>query len=433
MKRLLTFCGFDARVMRLRTEIVAGLTTFLTMCYILAVGPSLMAATGMDRGAVFTATALAAALATLWVAFAAKYPFAQAPAMALNAFVAFVMADGMGYSWEAALAAMFAEGILLLVCTLTGIRETILNGLPACLRYAIPAGIGLFIAFTGLKNAGVIVSSPHTLVRLGEFSAPALLALGGLLLGGVLTARKVKGALFVGILLCTLAGIPLGVTHVPEGFLPLSAPRSLAPTFLRMDLWALCDPEMAAVIFALLLMQISDTTGTLAGLASKGGFVDATGRIPRVKQAMLADAIGTTASAMLGTVAVTTYAESAAGIAEGGRSGVASLVTGTLFVVALFLAPLFLLIPVAAVAGTLTLVGALMVAPLRRIDLDDMSEALPAFVTILLMTLTYSIADGMMMGMICYATLRLLAGKGRELSPAVCVMTVLFILYYVLI
>ena len=337
--------GFNKQTMNLRTEIIAGITTFLTMSYILAVNPAMLSTTGMDKGAIFTATALAAAIATLLLAWMAKLPFAQAPGMGLNAFFAFTLVQGMGYSWETALAAMFVEGLIFILITLLNVREIILNSIPVNLRHAISAGIGMFIAFIGLKNAGIIESNPSTFVALGHFTPISLLAIFGILLSAVLLIKKVKGALFYSILLCTIVGIPLGVTDIPENFIPVSMPHSIAPTFCKFDFEGFFTLDMAIIIFTLLFMNIFDTLGTLVGLATKTGIMDKNGHIPHVKEAMMSDAIGTTISSMLGSSTVTTYVESASGIAEGGRSGVTSLITGLLFILALFFAPVFLLIP----------------------------------------------------------------------------------------
>ena len=324
LKKLL---GFDPQTMALRTEIIAGITTFLTMSYILAVNPSILATTGMDKGAVFTATALASALATLLLAFMAKLPFAQAPSMALNAFFAFTLVQGMGYSWQTAMTAMFVEGVIFILITFLNVREVILNSIPMNLRFAISAGIGMFIAFVGLKNAGIIVPNPATFVMFGPFTPVSILAMVGILLSGILVLRKVKGALFYSILICTLIGIPLGVTEIPDGFLPVSIPHSMAPTFCQFDFNEFFTLDMAIVIFTLLFMNIFDTVGTLVGLASKTGIMEEDGQIPHVKEAMMSDAIGTTVGSMMGSSTITTYVESASGIAEGGRSGFTSLVT----------------------------------------------------------------------------------------------------------
>lgn len=423
--------GFDKQTMTLRTEVIAGITTFLTMSYILAVNPSVLGTTGMDKGAVFTATALASAIATLLLAFMAKLPFAQAPSMALNAFFAFTLVQGMGYSWQTAMTAMFVEGVIFILITFLNIREIILNSIPMNLRYAISSGIGMFIAFIGLKNAGIIAPNPETFVMFGEFSPASVLAMIGILLSGVLIVKKVKGALFYSILICTLIGIPLGVTKIPDGFFPVSMPHSMEPTFCKFDFTGFFTLDMAVIIFTLLFMNIFDTVGTLVGLASKTGIMGKDGQIPHVKEAMMSDAIGTTVGAMMGSSTITTYVESASGIAEGGRSGFTSLVTGGLFILALFFAPLFLLIPSAATTGALVLVGVFMMDSISKIDMDDISEALPAFITIIMMVLTYSIADGMVLGLLCYVLVKLFCGKHKEVSITMYVLAGLFILKFI--
>ena len=418
--------------MNLRTEIIAGITTFLTMSYILAVNPAMLSTTGMDKGAIFTATALAAAIATLLLAWMAKLPFAQAPGMGLNAFFAFTLVQCMGYSWETALAAMFVEGLIFILITLLNVREIILNSIPVNLRHAISAGIGMFIAFIGLKNAGIIESNPSTFVALGHFTPISLLAIFGILLSAVLLIKKVKGALFYSILLCTIVGIPLGVTDIPENFIPVSMPHSIAPTFCKFDFEGFFTLDMAIIIFTLLFMNIFDTLGTLVGLATKTGIMDKNGHIPHVKEAMMSDAIGTTISSMLGSSTVTTYVESASGIAEGGRSGVTSLITGLLFILALFFAPAFLLIPGAATTGAFVLVGVFMMDSIGKINLSDISEALPAFVTIIMMVLTYSIANGIILGLLCYVLLKLFCGKYKQITLTMYILAILFIIDLIL-
>ncbi len=424
--------GFNKQTMNLRTEIIAGITTFLTMSYILAVNPAMLSTTGMDKGAIFTATALAAAIATLLLAWMAKLPFAQAPGMGLNVFFAFTLVQGMGYSWETALAAMFVEGLIFILITLLNVREIILNSIPVNLRHAISAGIGMFIAFIGLKNAGIIESNPSTFVALGHFTPISLLAIFGILLSAVLLIKKVKGALFYSILLCTIAGIPLGVTEIPENFIPVSMPHSIAPTFCKFDFEGFFTLDMAIIIFTLLFMNIFDTLGTLVGLATKTGIMDKNGHIPHVKEAMMSDAIGTTISSMLGSSTVTTYVESASGIAEGGRSGVTSLITGLLFILALFFAPAFLLIPGAATTGAFVLVGVFMMDSIGKINLSDISEALPAFVTIIMMVLTYSIANGIILGLLCYVLLKLFCGKYKQITLTMYILAILFIIDLIL-
>lgn len=423
--------GFEPLTMNLRTEMIAGLTTFLTMSYILAVNPAILGTTGMDKGAVFTATALASAIATLLLAFMAKLPFAQAPSMGLNAFFAFTLVQGMGYSWQTAMTAMFIEGVIFILITFLNVREMILNSIPMNLRYAISAGIGMFIAFIGLKNAGIIEANPATFVTLGQFTPASVLAMLGILISGILLLKKVKGALFYSILICTLIGIPLGVTEIPAGFMPVDLPHSLAPTFCKFDFSEFFSWDMVIVIFTLLFMNIFDTVGTLVGLASKTGIMGKDGHIPHVKEAMMSDAIGTTIGSMMGSSTITTYVESASGIAEGGRSGLTSLVTGVLFILALFFAPLFLLIPSAATTGALVLVGVFMMDAVSKIDIEDISEALPAFITMIMMVLTYSIADGMVLGLLCYVLVKLGCGRYKDVSITMYVLALLFILKFV--
>lgn len=422
--------GFDARTMTIRTEVVAGITTFMTMCYILAVNPSILAVTGMDRGALFTATALASAIATLLLAVMAKLPFAQAPSMGLNAFFAFTLCQAMGYTWRQALAIMLIEGIIFILITVANVRERILEAIPDNLRYAVSSGIGMFIAFIGLKNAGIIVANPGTFVGLGDFTPTSILGWIAIVLSAVLMARKVKGALFYGIIAATVIGIPLGVTQFTEGWIPVSLPKSLAPTFLQFDFSSLMNIQTVLVVISLLLVNIFDTVGTLVGLSYKSGIVRPDGSIPRVSEAMMSDAIGTTCGAMLGSSTITTYVESASGIAEGGRSGLTSFVTGCLFLLALFLAPLFLLIPSAATSGALVLVGVLMLDGIKHIDMDDITEAFPCFVTIIMMVLCYSIADGICFGILTFVLTKLFTGRWRDLNATLVVLAVLFIINF---
>lgn len=423
--------GFDRCTMTYRTEVIAGITTFLTMSYILAVNPAILSTTGMDKGAVFTATALASAVATLLLAFMAKLPFAQAPSMGLNAFFAFTLVQGMGYSWQTAMAALFVEGVIFILITFFNIRELILESIPKNLRYATSAGIGMFIAFIGLKQAGIIEPHPDTFVTLGHFSSASVLAMIGILLSGALVVKKVKGALFYGIIACTLIGIPMGVTTIPDDFLPVSVPHSLEPTFLQFDFSQICTLDMMITIFTLLFINIFDTLGTLVGLALKTGIIKEDGQIPHVKEAMMSDAIGTTIGSMLGSSTITTYVESASGIAEGGRSGFTSLVTGGMFLLALFFAPVFLLIPGAATSGALVLVGVFMIDSIAKIELDDISEALPSFITIIMMLLTYSIADGLVLGLLSFVLIKLLSGKWKDVNVTMCVLAFLFILKFI--
>ena len=423
--------GFDPSRHKVRTELVAGLTTFLTMSYILAVNPDILAAAGMDKGAVFTATALSSAIGTLLIAFLSKLPFAQAPSMGINAFFAFTLVMGMGYSWEAALSAVFVEGIIFILLTAFNIREAIVKCIPENLRYAISAGIGMFIAFIGLKNAGIIVSNEATFVALGAFTPSAILAWVGIIVSGALMFLRVKGALFYGIVICTLLGIPLGVTAIPEGFAPVSMPNSLEPTFLKFDFGALLNPDMALTVFALVFMDIFNTIGTLIGAAAKTEMMDEKGNVRNIKEAMMADAIATSVGAVLGTSTVTTYVESASGVAEGGRTGLTSVSTGVLFLLSLFFAPLFLLVPGAATTGALVIVGVLMLDAITHIDLKDISEALPSFITILTMVLTYNIAEGMSLGMLSYVFVKILSGRYREINLTLYIVSILFIIRYI--
>lgn len=424
--------GFDPKTMKLRTELIAGVTTFLTMSYILAVNPAILMSTGMNQGALFTATALASAIATLLLAFMAKLPFAQAPSMGLNAFFAYTLCQAMGYSWQNSLAILLIEGIVFILITFFNVREMIFNAIPNNLRYAISAGIGMFIAFIGLKNAEIIVSKEGTFVGLGAFTAPCLLGIFATLLSGVLMARNVKGALFWGIIATTLIGIPLGVTVFPDHWLPVSAPQDISPIFCQFDFSSLLNLKTVLVVFSLLIVNIFDTIGTLMGLAEKTGIVREDGSIPRVSEAMMSDAIGTTCGAMLGSSTISTYIESASGIAEGGRSGVTSLVVGAMFIFALFLSPIFLLIPSAATSGALIMVGVLMLDSVKKINLQDMTEAFPAFITMITMVLCYSIADGICLGILSFVIMKLCTHRWKDLNWTLCILSILFVLNFAL-
>ena len=424
--------GFDARTMNVRTELIAGATTFLTMSYVLAVNPTILATTGMDKPALFTSTALAVTLATMLMALMAKLPFAQAPSMGLNAFFAFSMCQAMGLTWQQALAALLVEGIIFVLITFLNIRELILDSIPANLRYAISAGIGMFIAFIGLKNAHIIVSDPNTFVALGHFTPAAILGVVSILLSGVLMAKNTKGALFIAIIATTLLSILMGVTKVPEGWLPVSASHSIEPIFCQFDFSALFSLDMAVVIFSLLFVNIFDTVGTLLGLADKTGIIRPDGSIPHVREAMLSDAIGTSAGALLGSSTITTYVESAAGVAEGGRSGLTSAVTALLFLLALFLSPLFLLIPAPATSGALVMVGVLMLDSVKKIEFTDITETFPAFITMITMVLCYSIADGICLGLLSYVAMKCCTFKTKDVNLTLIILAVIFVLKFVL-
>ena len=423
--------GFNPTTMKARTEIIAGATTFLTMCYILAVNPGILSTTGMDKGAVFTATAIASAIATLLLAFMAKLPFAQAPSMGLNAFFAFTLCQAMHYTWQQSLAIMLAEGILFLLITFLNIREHILNAIPNNLRYAISAGIGMFIAFIGLKNAEIIVANPATYVGLGKFTPTAILGVIGIILSGVLMARRIKGALFLSIIITTIIGIPMGVTQIPAGWLPVDMPQDIRPIFAKFDFSELITLKTGLVIISLLMVNIFDTVGTLVGLAYKTGIVKKDGSIPHIKEAMMSDAIGTTCGAFLGSSTLTTYVESAAGIAECGRSGLTSAFVGLLFIISLFLSPLFMLIPSAATSGALVLVGVLMLDSVKQLELNDVSEAFPAFITMITMVLCYSIADGIYLGILSYVILKLCTSQYKVLNSTLIILSILFILNFI--
>ena len=431
MNYLKSLFGFDAKNMSVRTELIAGVTTFLTMCYILAVNPSILATTGMDKPALFTATALACAIATLLLAFMAKLPYAQAPSMGLNAFFAFTLCATMGLTWQQALAVMLVEGVIFVLITFFNVREKILNCIPQNLRYAISAGIGMFIAFIGLKGAGIIVPNPATCVSLGTFTPSCILGIVAILISGMLMARRVKGSLFYGIIATTIIGIPMGVTEIPDGWLPVSAPHSIEPIFCKFDFSNFFTPKMVIVIFSLLLVNIFDTLGTLIGLADKTGIVRPDGSIPHMKEAMMSDAIGTTCGAFLGSSTITTYIESASGVAEGGRSGLTAFFVGVLFLLDILLSPIFMLIPSAATCGALVMVGVLMVDSFKKIDLSDITEAFPAFITMITMVLCYSIADGICLGLLSYVLIKMLSGKFRDLNPTLYVLAVLFVVYYI--
>lgn len=381
-------------------------------------------------GALFTATAIAAAIATLLLAFMAKLPFAQAPSMGLNAFFAYTMCQAMGYSWEQSLAIMLVEGVVFIVITFFNIREMILESIPETLRYAISAGIGMFIAFIGLKNAGIIVAKEGTFVGLGAFTPPCLLGIFAILLSGILMARNVKGSLFWSIIITTIVGIPFGVTNVPDNWFPVSIPQDISPIFCKFDFAGLMNLKTLLVVFSLLIVNIFDTIGTLMGLAEKTGIVQPDGSIPHVKEAMMSDAIGTTCGAFLGSSTLTTYVESASGIAECGKSGMTAFTVGVLFVISLFLSPIFLLIPSAATSGALVMVGVLMLDSIKEINLKDLSDSFPAFITMITMVLTYSIADGICLGILSYVVIKIFTGNYKQLNATLCILSVLFILNF---
>lgn len=414
----------------IKTEIIAGITTFMTMAYILVVNPNILSEAGMEFGAVFTATALSAFIATFITGIYARLPFAQAPGMGLNAYFAYTIVLSMGYSWEFALTAVLLEGIIFILLTIFNVREAIIESIPVNVKKAISVGIGLFIAFIGLVNANIIVQ-PETelIIGLGDVTRnEGLLAVIGIIITGFLLAKKIKGALLIGILLTTLIGIPMGITNLPNSI--ISLPPSVEPIFFKFEWNKIFTMDMLIVLFTLLFMDMFDTVGTLVGVATKANMLDEKGRVPRAKEALLADAIGTTAGACLGTSTVSTYVESAAGVAEGGRTGLTAVSTSLMFVVALFFSPLFIMIPSPATAPSLVLVGLFMISPIKEIDFEDFTEAIPAFFTIIMMPLAYSISDGIVFGIVSYVILKLLTGRAKEVSLATYFVGALFILKF---
>ncbi len=424
--------GFDATRTTIKNEIVAGITTFLTMSYILAVNPAIFSLLdGMSDGAVFTSTALAAIVGCLAMAFWGKLPFGLAPGMGLNAFFVYGVCLGMGYSWQFALTAVLLEGIIFILLTVSNIREAIVNAIPLSLRNAIGAGIGLFIAFIGLSSAGVVVSDDATLVALGDItSGSALLALIGIIITGFLFLRNIPGAILIGILVTMLIGIPMGVTDF-KGI--LSQPQSISPIFCQFEFDKIFTIDMLIVVFTFLFIDMFDTVGTLVGVCTKANMVDEKGNIYRIKDAFMADAIATTIGACLGTSTTTTYVESAAGIAQGGRSGLTAFAVAVCFAVALFFSPLFLSIPSAATAPALIIVGLLMIEPITKIPFDDFSESIPAFVCMVMMPLTYSISNGILLGMITYVLMNIVCGNFKKITSVMYILTVLFILKFIFI
>ena len=424
--------GFNPAETTVKKEIVAGITTFLTMSYILAVNPTMFALLdGMPQGAVFTTTALAAIVGCVAMALIGKLPFGLAPGMGLNAFFVYSVCLGMGYSWQFALTAVLIEGFIFILLTITNVREAIVNAIPMSMRNAIGAGIGLFIAFIGLSSAGVVVHNDATLVDLGDItSGSALLALIGIILTAFMYARNVPGAILLGVLATMVIGIFMGETDF-KGI--LSQPESISPIFCKFEFDKIFTIDMLVVVFTLLFIDMFDTVGTLVGVCTKANMVDEKGNINRLNQAFMADSIATTVGAILGTSTTTTYVESAAGVAQGGRSGLTAMVVALCFVVSLFFSPLFLSIPAAATAPALIIVGLLMLEPITKIPFDDFSESLPAFVCIVMMPLTYSISNGILLGMITYVLMNMMCGNFKKITPTMYILAILFILKYIFI
>ncbi len=437
MNLLTTLFGFDPSKHNVKTEIIAGVTTFLTMAYILVVNPSMFADLGnilgeefgMPTDAVFTATALAAIVGTLIMAFYAKKPFGLAPGMGLNAFFVYNVCIGMGYSWQFALTAILIEGIIFIILSASNMREYIVNAFPLGLKQAIGVGIGLYIAFIGLQNSDIVVPNETTSVTLGKFNDPkVILAIIGLLVTSALVVRKVKGGLLIGILITTLIGIPMGITHM-DGFANL--PPSIDPICWQFNWKDVFTFDMLIVVFTFLFMDMFDTMGTVVGVSVKAGMIDKEGKVDGLSKIFMADAIATTAGACFGTNTTTTYIESSAGVAVGGRTGLTAFTIAACFILTLFFSPIFLAVPSAATGPVLAIVGVMMCTPVCEIDWKEFTEAIPAFFTMLLMPLAYSISDGIMIGLIIYVFLNLIAGKFKKLNITLYVLAILFIVYYI--
>ena len=435
-----------------KTEVIAGLTTFMTMAYILAVNPSILSASGMDAQAVLIATAIASFIGTICMALLANYPFALAPGLGLNAYFAYTVCGSMGYSWQIALFAVFVEGLIFIVLSLTNVREAIFNAIPLQLKKGVSVGIGLFIAFIGLQNAGIVVNNDSTLVSIVDFTADfhtsgisALLAVIGIFIIAVLYVKKVKGAILIGIfatwilgIICQLTG--LYVVTPDTGYYSLipawssfnlGAISSVFGQCFKADFSSLRAFDFVAIVCAFLFVDIFDTLGTLIGCATKADMLDKEGKLPRIKEALLADAIATTAGAVLGTSTTTTFVESSAGVAEGGRTGLSSVVTGLLFLLAVFLSPIFITIPSFATAPALLFVGFLMISAVTAIDFNDFTEAVPAYLALIAMPLTYSISEGIAAGVISYVVINLISGKAKKITPLMYVLAVLFICKFI--
>lgn len=421
--------GFDPKISTVRTEIVAGVTTFLTMAYILAVNPNILSETGMDKGAVFTTTVVISAIATMFMGLYAKMPLALAPGMGLNAFFAYTVCMIMGYTWQFALTAVFLEGILFILLTITNLREKIVEVIPQTLKNAIGAGIGLYIAFIGLKSAGIIVDNPATLVSLGNITSGApLLGLIGIVITAVMLVLNIKGALLWGIVLTAIVGIPMSVTKFDGVF---SVPPTIDPIFLKFEWTHVFTKEMAIIVFTFLFVDLFDCIGTVIGVTERAG-MSKDGRIPRLKEIFMVDSIATTLGAIMGTSTVAVYVESAAGVNEGGRSGLTAFTTGACFLAALFFAPIFLAIPAAATAPVLVLVGLMMMGAVVKIDFNNYSESVPAFICVIMMPLTYSISDGIVLGHLSYIFINLCSGNYRKMSIGMYILAAFFVLKFIM-
>ena len=410
-----------------KTEIIAGFTTFMTMAYILAVNPDVLSSTGMDKGAIFTATVVSSIIATLIMGLFANLPFALAPGMGLNAFFAYSVVLGMGYSWQTALTAVFIEGVIFLILTIFNVREAIVNSIPVNMKRAISVGIGLFIAFIGLQNSKIIINNDATLLGIGNItSGSALLAIIGLIITAVLLSYNVRGAILLGILITTVIGIPMGLTKLsPHASF---VPPSLEPIAFKLDFSNILTPNMFIVLFTFLFVDMFDTVGTLVGVCTKANMLTRGGEVPRCKQALFADAVGTVVGACLGTSTVTTYVESASGVAEGGKTGLTALVVVILFTISLFLSHIFLAIPSAATAPALIIVGLFMMTPILEINFADYTESIPAFICIIFMPFAYSIAEGITLGVLSFTILKLISGKTKDISILTWILSALLLL-----
>ena len=411
-----------------KTEVMAGITTFMTMSYILAVNPGMLSETGMDQGAVFTATILASALGTILMALLANYPFALSAGMGLNAYFAYTVVLNMGHDWTYALTAVFIEGIIFILMSIFNIREAIFRAIPTTLKKGVAVGIGLFITLIGLVNAGLIVDNPSTLISIGDITAPtSIVAIFGLLVIGVLLKKNVRGSLLIGILASTILAIILGVTSLPSKV--FSLPPSIAPIAFKLQWSDIFTKEMFAVVFAFLFVDVFDTIGTLIGVATKADMLDENDDLPNLGPALLSDAIATTVGALLGTSTVTTFVESASGVADGGRTGLTSLTTAGLFLLSLFLFPIFAIIPASATAPALIIVGLFMMSPIKDINFDDYTESIPAFLAIVMMPFAYSVAEGIVWGITSFVILNLLTGKKEKVSILMILLAILFMVY----
>lgn len=425
------FFSLHAKGTTLRRECVAGLTTFMTMAYVLVVIPQMLSTTGMDQAALFSATALASIFATLVMAFYANLPYALAPGLGLTAFFAYTVVGELGYSWQTALTAVFLEGLLFILLTVTNAREAIVRAIPSNLKHAISVGIGLFITLIALNNAGIVQRGSGALLSMGDLlSAESLVCLIGLFAMALLLHFRVQGALLLGIVAATLAGIPLGVTRLPEHFTLLSLPPSIGPVFAKVsfDAGVLLSAEMALVVLTMVFVDLFDTLGSLIGVTHRAGMADRDGHVPGLKKALFADALGTTVGSLLGTSIVTTYVESAAGVAAGGRTGLTALVVAVLFGAALFFSPLFLIVPASALSAALLMVGLFMMSSVREIDFLSVGQGLPAFLTVVMMPFTYSIANGILFGMLSFVILKLLTGRARELTVSMYIVALFLLL-----